>query len=147
MKKHWFLEENEIWVNRICFADIGLENVGVAAKRVVGLTSRSGLKGVQKRRCLYTRAKLISFVGVESKRCRQYGTSLIHAPESHRANSVCRIYIYIKFIYIYIYIYIRDIYICVYTYIYIYIDVSEFKNMYMYIWNKVMIHIYIYIYI
>ena len=55
MKKHWFLYKSEILKKKFGdrFVDIGVENVAVAAARVVERPPRcSNNKGVKKRRCL-----------------------------------------------------------------------------------------------
>ena len=54
MKKHLFLYESEILKKKFGdrFVDIGVENVAVAAARVVERPPRCSLKGGHKRRCL-----------------------------------------------------------------------------------------------
>ena len=56
MKKQWLLYEKKDFGkdndSRNRFVDIGLENVAVAAARVVERPPRCSNKGVQKRRCL-----------------------------------------------------------------------------------------------
>ena len=56
MKKHWFYMKSEVLEKKNefdgRFVDIGLENVAVAAARVVERPPRCSLKGGHKRRCL-----------------------------------------------------------------------------------------------
>ena len=56
MKKHWFYMKSEILKKKNefggRFVDIGLENVAVAAARVVERHPRYSNKGLQNRRCL-----------------------------------------------------------------------------------------------
>ena len=87
--------------SRIRFVDIGLENVVVAAARVVELPSRSGLKKVQKRRCRQNVSENHFSIGSRANSADAPRPALIYAriPIASYVRGIT------KYIYIYVYIY------------------------------------------
>ena len=87
------------------FVDIGLENVALAAARVVELPSRSGSKGVQKRRCLQNVCENHCFPVLKARKGGTTGASLnrrenpikqtLFGNKYEKMFDTCIIYIYI----------------------------------------------------